>query len=84
VLHCFSEEILDTQVHFQVIDLGRQLYVWAGTGEARMGALCLAAAPAGAGSHCFILGLLCSRMPYSAGDVQECHLRQAKGLGVGC
>ena len=49
-LHCFSEDILDTAVHFQVLDLGRQLYVWAGTGEARMGPLCLASPPAaGAG-----------------------------------
>ena len=44
--HCFSEDILDTTVHFQVLDLGRQLYVWAGTSDARMGPLCLASPPA--------------------------------------
>jgi len=42
VQHCFSEEILDVTVHFQVMDLGRQLYVWVGTGEAKMGSMCFA------------------------------------------
>lgn len=40
--HCFSEEILDSAVHFQVMDLGRQLYICVGTSAAQMGSLCFA------------------------------------------
>ncbi len=40
--HCFSEELLDSTVHFQVMDLGRQLYIWVGTSAAQMGSLCFA------------------------------------------
>ncbi|CAL8471945.1 g11487 [Coccomyxa elongata] len=42
VQHCFSEEILDNTVHFQIMDLGRQLYIWVGTGAAQMGSLAMA------------------------------------------
>ncbi|EIE23820.1 hypothetical protein COCSUDRAFT_83695 [Coccomyxa subellipsoidea C-169] len=45
--HCFSEELLDSTVHFQVMDLGRQLYIWVGTSAAQMGSLCFAS-PIGA------------------------------------
>lgn len=30
-VRCFSEVTPDAKLHFQVIDLGRQLYVWVGT-----------------------------------------------------
>ncbi len=45
--HCFSDEAHDTLLHFQVVDLGRQLYVWVGGGggAADMGSLTLAASP---------------------------------------
>ena len=57
--HCFSEEILDSAVHFQVMDLGRQLYIWVGTSAAQMGSLCFASplrAPPGAHLLLFTFG----------------------------
>lgn len=48
--HRVSEQLLDVVVHFQIVDLGRQLYVWVGTDEARMGAMCLAS-PTPPGGH---------------------------------
>lgn len=47
--HSFSDEAHDTALHFQVVDLGRQLYVWVGGAGGTMGSLTLAAAPAGDG-----------------------------------
>ena len=47
VQHCFSEEVLDNTLHFQIMDLGRQLYIWVGTGAAQMGSLAMAS-PLGA------------------------------------
>ena len=41
--HAFSAEALDSHVHFQVLDLGRQLYIWLGAGDqARLGNIWLA------------------------------------------
>lgn len=31
--HAFQGDCLDLPVHFQILDLGRQLYVWVGTGS---------------------------------------------------
>lgn len=41
----FAEEIADVKVYFQIIELGRQLFIWVGTDAARMGSVCLASAP---------------------------------------
>ena len=45
---CFSEELVGIRVCFQLVDLGRQLYVWAGLEGGAMGCMCLASPPAGA------------------------------------
>ena len=45
---CFSEELVGIRVCFQLVDLGRQLYVWAGSEGGAMGCMCLASPPAGA------------------------------------
>lgn len=55
--HCFSEEILDSAVHFQVMDLGRQLYIWVGTSAAQMGSLCFAS-PLGPTTGAFLYSCL--------------------------
>lgn len=40
---CFVEALPDATIHYQVIDLGRQLYVWASMGSAaKLGSLCMA------------------------------------------
>ena len=52
--HCVSEQVLDASVHFQIVDLGRQLYVWVGTGDARMGSMCVAS-PVPPGGHASLL-----------------------------
>ena len=36
--HSFQGQCMDLPVHFQVLDLGRQLYVWVGTGSAAQAA----------------------------------------------
>ena len=36
--HSFSGDCLDLRVHFHVLDLGRQLYIWVGTGSAAQAA----------------------------------------------
>jgi hypothetical protein len=38
----FTEDLLDVKVHFQIMDLGRQLFIWVGTDAATFGSLCLA------------------------------------------
>lgn len=45
---CFSEDLVGIRVCFQLVDLGRQLYVWAGLEGGAMGCMCLASPPAGA------------------------------------
>ncbi len=44
---CFSEELVGIRVCFQLVDLGRQLYVWAGLESGALGCMCLASPPAG-------------------------------------
>ena len=44
---CFSEELVGIRVCFQLVDLGRQLYVWAGLEGGAMGCMCLVSPPAG-------------------------------------
>ena len=44
---CFSEELVGIRVCFQVVDLGCQLYVWAGLEGGVMGCMCLASPPTG-------------------------------------
>jgi hypothetical protein len=49
-VRCFSEATpSDGRLDFQVIDLGRQLYVWVAVGGARMGNLAFAIQPPGGG-----------------------------------
>ena len=46
-VRCFSEETpSDGRLDFQVVDLGRQLYVWVALGGARMPNLCFSIATA--------------------------------------
>ena len=44
---CSSEELVGIRACFQLVDLGRQLYVWAGLESGAMGCMCLASPPAG-------------------------------------
>ena len=44
---CFSEELVGIRVCFQLVDLGRQLYVWAGLENGAQGCMCLASPPTG-------------------------------------
>ena len=37
--YTFSETLLDVHIHFHIIDLGKQLYVWVATDAAKMGNL---------------------------------------------
>lgn len=39
---CFSEAGPDCVVHFQIVQLRRQLFVWLSVGSAALGTLCLA------------------------------------------
>lgn len=39
---CFSENILDVSVHFQIVHLGRQLFIWIGSTSTHLGNLYLA------------------------------------------
>ena len=39
---CFSEAGPDGVVHFQIVDLRRQLFVWLSSGSAQLGNLCMA------------------------------------------
>lgn len=39
---CFSEAGPDGVVHFQIVDLRRQLFVWVSVGSADLGNLCMA------------------------------------------
>jgi hypothetical protein len=61
--HCFSDEAHDTALHFQVVDLGRQLYVWVGGAGGALGSLTLAAAPAGAGAGAAGAGTAAAALP---------------------
>lgn len=36
VVHCFTERAPDAVIHFQLIDLGQQLYIWVGVGGAKL------------------------------------------------
>lgn len=47
----FSEELVGIRVCFQLVDLGRQLYIWAGLENGAMGCMCLAAPPQSAGKR---------------------------------
>eukprot|EP00884_Botryococcus_braunii_P011633 jgi/Botrbrau1/20470/Bobra.145_2s0031.1 len=40
--HCFSAEAMDTAVHFQIVDLGKQLYIWVASGSLKLGNISLA------------------------------------------
>ena len=40
--HCFTAALNDVPVHFQVVQLERQLYIWVGVGAPRLGALVMA------------------------------------------
>ena len=40
--HCFTEECDDVPVHFQLVLLAQQIYVWVGLGTPKMGNLCVA------------------------------------------
>eukprot|EP00803_Ostreobium_quekettii_P002480 evm.model.scf_859EXC.3 EVM.evm.TU.scf_859EXC.3 scf_859EXC:26891-27946(+) len=42
---CFSEELDGATVHFQVIDLGRQLYVWVSAAGPKLGNLYATGSP---------------------------------------
>ena len=39
---CFSEQSPDGVVHFQVVNFGRQLFVWLSVGSEQLGQLCMA------------------------------------------
>ena len=39
---CFSEETPDATIYFQIVDLGRQLFIWIGAGGAKMNNLFMA------------------------------------------
>ncbi|KAL6749888.1 hypothetical protein V8C86DRAFT_2828868 [Haematococcus lacustris] len=39
---CFTECLPEATVHFQLIDMGRQLYIWAGVGRPSLSAMCMA------------------------------------------
>lgn len=38
-LHCFSHEVQDGILHFQILKLDKQLYVWLGCNSAKLGQL---------------------------------------------
>lgn len=40
--HLFSDVFQDTPVHFQIVQLARQLYIWVGVGTSNMDNLCVA------------------------------------------
>ena len=42
---CFTEELVGTRACFQLVDLGRQIYIWAGADSGAMGCMCLASPP---------------------------------------
>ncbi|CAK0783129.1 hypothetical protein CVIRNUC_006325 [Coccomyxa viridis] len=46
---CFTEELAGVKACFQLVDLGRQIYVWAGTSSGAMGCMCLASPPSPTG-----------------------------------
>ena len=46
---CFNEELAGIRVCFQLVDLGRQVYLWAGLESGVMGCMCLASPPPSAG-----------------------------------
>lgn len=46
---CFNEELAGIRVCFQLVDLGRQVYLWAGLESGAMGCMCLASSPPSAG-----------------------------------
>ena len=48
---CFTEELAGVKACFQLVDLGRQIYIWAGTNSGAMGCMCLASPPPPTGSH---------------------------------
>lgn len=35
-IHCFTEQAPDATIHFQIIDLGLQLYIWVAVGGAKL------------------------------------------------
>lgn len=35
-IHCFTEQAPDATIHFQLIDLGLQLYIWVAVGGAKL------------------------------------------------
>jgi hypothetical protein len=35
-IHCFTEQAPDAAIHFQIIDLGLQLYIWVAVGGAKL------------------------------------------------
>lgn len=35
-VHCFTEQAPDATIHFQIIDLGLQLYIWVAVGGAKL------------------------------------------------
>lgn len=37
--HKFSDKFSDTQIHFQVVDIGRQLFIWIADDEQKLGNL---------------------------------------------
>ncbi|KMT19714.1 hypothetical protein BVRB_1g007690 [Beta vulgaris subsp. vulgaris] len=39
---CFSDDLYETTVHFQIINLHKQIYVWIGCNSAKLGPLCAA------------------------------------------
>jgi hypothetical protein len=35
-IHCFTEQAPDATIHFQIMDLGLQLYIWVAVGGAKL------------------------------------------------
>lgn len=35
-VHCFTEQAPDAVIHFQIMDLGQQLYIWIAVGGAKL------------------------------------------------
>ena len=84
--NCFSEDLVGIRVCFQLVDLGRQLYVWAGLEGGAMGCMCLASPPAGAHDaasllflagglllvcHCTMQGVIEPRYPLERNHLSE-------------
>lgn len=44
-IHCFTEQAPDATIHFQIIDLGLQLYIWVAVGGAKLQNMYLAIQP---------------------------------------